>query len=75
MSAGAGRAAGQKAQISEMASTMSATCGRMASSSFGSYATWVSSAATRRTGVVLCGMYWLYVVWLWPVLYWLVYLY
>src|SRR5262249_16526120 len=31
--------------------------------------------ATRRTGVVLCGMYWLYVVGLWPVLYWLVYLY
>jgi heme/copper-type cytochrome/quinol oxidase subunit 3 len=31
--------------------------------------------ATRRTGVVLCGMYWLYVVSLWPVLYWLVYLY
>jgi heme/copper-type cytochrome/quinol oxidase subunit 3 len=31
--------------------------------------------ATRRTGVVLCGMYWMYVVGLWPVLYWLVYLY
>lgn len=31
--------------------------------------------ATRRTGVVLCGMYWYYVVSLWPVLYWLVYLY
>jgi len=31
--------------------------------------------ATRRTGVVLCGMYWSYVVGLWPVLYWLVYLY
>jgi len=31
--------------------------------------------ATRRTGVVLCGMYWLYVVGLWPVLYGLVYLY
>jgi heme/copper-type cytochrome/quinol oxidase subunit 3 len=31
--------------------------------------------ATQRTGVVLCGMYWLYVVGLWPVLYWLVYLY
>ena len=31
--------------------------------------------ATRRTGVVLCGMYWSYVVALWPVLYWLVYLY
>ncbi|MGE3536357.1 MAG: heme-copper oxidase subunit III [Candidatus Tectimicrobiota bacterium] len=30
---------------------------------------------TRRTGVVLCGMYWYYVVGLWPVLYWLVYLY
>ena len=32
-------------------------------------------AAARRTGVVLCGMYWYYVVGLWPVLYWLVYLY
>jgi cytochrome c oxidase subunit III len=31
--------------------------------------------ATRRTGVVLCGMYWSYVVGLWPILYWLVYLY
>jgi heme/copper-type cytochrome/quinol oxidase subunit 3 len=31
--------------------------------------------ATRRTGVVLCGMYWSYVVGLWPLLYWLVYLY
>src|SRR5436305_294313 len=31
--------------------------------------------ATRRTGVVLCSMYWSYVVGLWPVLYWLVYLY
>ena len=31
--------------------------------------------ATRHTGVVLCGMYWLYVVGLWPILYWLVYLY
>jgi len=31
--------------------------------------------ATRRTGVVLCGMYWTYVVGLWPLLYWLVYLY
>lgn len=31
--------------------------------------------AARRTGVVLCGMYWSYVVGLWPVLYWLVYLY
>lgn len=31
--------------------------------------------ATRRTGVVLCGMYWSYVVGLWPVLYGLVYLY
>jgi len=31
--------------------------------------------ATRRTGVVLCSMYWSYVVGLWPILYWLVYLY
>jgi heme/copper-type cytochrome/quinol oxidase subunit 3 len=31
--------------------------------------------ATRRTGVVLCNMYWSYVVGLWPILYWLVYLY
>lgn len=31
--------------------------------------------SNRRTGVVLCGMYWYYVVGLWPVLYWLVYLY
>jgi len=31
--------------------------------------------ATRHTGVVLCGMYWSYVVGLWPILYWLVYLY
>jgi heme/copper-type cytochrome/quinol oxidase subunit 3 len=31
--------------------------------------------ATRYTGVALCGMYWYYVVALWPVLYGLVYLY
>lgn len=31
--------------------------------------------ATRYMGVALCGMYWYYVVALWPVLYWLVYLY
>lgn len=31
--------------------------------------------ATQRTGVVLCGMYWSYVVGLWPFLYCLVYLY
>ena len=31
--------------------------------------------ATRSMGVALCGMYWYYVVALWPVLYWLVYLY
>jgi len=31
--------------------------------------------ATRRTGVVLWSMYWTYVVGLWPLLYWLVYLY
>lgn len=31
--------------------------------------------ATRRTAVVVCGMYWYYVVGLWPLLYWLVYLY
>jgi len=31
--------------------------------------------ATQRTGVVLCSMYWSYVVGLWPILYWLVYLY
>jgi len=30
---------------------------------------------TRRTGVVLCGMYWFYVVGLWPILYVLVYVY
>ncbi len=32
-------------------------------------------SATRRTGVVLCAMYWSYVVGLWPFLYFLVYLY
>jgi heme/copper-type cytochrome/quinol oxidase subunit 3 len=31
--------------------------------------------ATRYTGLALCGMYWYYVVALWPVLYGLVYLY
>ena len=29
----------------------------------------------RDVGMVICGMYWFYVVGLWPVLYWLVYLY
>jgi cytochrome c oxidase subunit III len=38
-------------------------------------ATYKRYTATRRTGVVLCGMYWSYVVGLWPLLYWLVYLY
>lgn len=38
-------------------------------------ATYHRYTATHRTAVVLCGMYWLYVVGLWPVLYWLVYLY
>lgn len=31
--------------------------------------------AGRDVGVAVCGMYWFYVVGLWPVLYWLVYLY
>jgi heme/copper-type cytochrome/quinol oxidase subunit 3 len=31
--------------------------------------------ATRYVGLALCGMYWYYVVALWPVLYYLVYLY
>lgn len=31
--------------------------------------------ATRYTGLALCGMYWYYVVALWPVLYYLVYVY
>jgi heme/copper-type cytochrome/quinol oxidase subunit 3 len=31
--------------------------------------------ATQYMGLALCGMYWYYVVALWPVLYWLVYLY
>jgi heme/copper-type cytochrome/quinol oxidase subunit 3 len=31
--------------------------------------------ATHYMGLALCGMYWYYVVALWPVLYWLVYLY
>lgn len=30
---------------------------------------------SRYIGVSVCGMYWLYVVALWPILYWLVYLY
>ena len=38
-------------------------------------ATYRRYTATRRTGIVLCGMYWSYVVGLWPILYWLVYLY
>ncbi len=29
----------------------------------------------RDVGIAVCGMYWFYVVGLWPVLYWLVYLY
>jgi cytochrome c oxidase subunit 3 len=29
----------------------------------------------RYTGLAMCGMYWYYVVALWPILYWLVYLY
>jgi len=29
----------------------------------------------RDVGMAICGMYWFYVVGLWPVLYWLVYLY
>jgi heme/copper-type cytochrome/quinol oxidase subunit 3 len=32
-------------------------------------------SATRYVGLALCGMYWYYVVALWPVLYYLVYLY
>jgi heme/copper-type cytochrome/quinol oxidase subunit 3 len=32
-------------------------------------------STTRYTGLALCSMYWYYVVALWPVLYWLVYLY
>jgi heme/copper-type cytochrome/quinol oxidase subunit 3 len=32
-------------------------------------------STTRSMGLALCGMYWYYVVALWPVLYWLVYLY
>ena len=32
-------------------------------------------SARRYTGLAICGMYWYYVVGLWPVLYWLVYLY
>jgi cytochrome c oxidase subunit 3 len=31
--------------------------------------------AARHTGLTLCGIYWYYVVALWPVLYYLVYLY
>jgi len=34
-----------------------------------------SFTASRHTGVVLCGMYWTFVVALWPILYGLVYLY
>jgi len=32
-------------------------------------------SARHYTGLAICGMYWYYVVGLWPVLYWLVYLY